>query len=295
MAKAALQLGVSPPSISDVIAHLEHALGVRLLERGPKGVTATAYGRAILARGRAAFDELHQGIREIESIADPAAGEVRVGCPESIAAFLVLVIERVSKQYPRMRFHVQQVHTPTVEFPELDERKIDLVLARLTRLPKDGCLGENSNVEVLFDDPFSVVVGHRSKWARRSRVNLTDLAEEPWILTPLDALAGLHLTEAFEAQGLKPPMPTVATFSIHLRNNLASRGRYIAVLPRSVLRLSVDQYGLKELPIKLSIKPSPVAIVTLRNRTLTPAVRIFIEAAREIAKSFSVRKNASKV
>ena len=159
------------------------------------------------------------------------------------------------------------------------------------RLPKDGSLGENLKAEVLFDDPFSVIVGHSSKWARRSRVKLTDLADEPWILTPLDALAGLFLTEAFEAQGLRPPMPTIATFSIHLRNNLASRGRYIAVLPRSVLRLSADQYRLKELPIELPIKPSPVAIVTLRNRTLTPSVRVFIEFAREIAKSFSGRKN----
>src|SRR6185436_20346751 len=107
MAMAARQLGVSTPSISDVIANLEHALGVRLLDRNSKGVVATAYGQALLVRGRAAFDELREGIRDIETISDPASGEVRIGCPESIAAFLVLVIERVSQQYPRMRLHVQ--------------------------------------------------------------------------------------------------------------------------------------------------------------------------------------------
>ncbi len=65
MAKAAAQLGVAAPTISEVIADLEHAVGVQLLERGPKGAQLTLYGRALLKRGMAAFDELKQGIRDI--------------------------------------------------------------------------------------------------------------------------------------------------------------------------------------------------------------------------------------
>ena len=52
MARAGAKLGVSTPSISEAIATLEHALGVRLLDRSPKGVVATPYGEALLARGR---------------------------------------------------------------------------------------------------------------------------------------------------------------------------------------------------------------------------------------------------
>src|SRR5215475_5190862 len=136
MAKAAAKLGVSTPSISEVIAGLEHALGVRLLDRSPKGIATTPYGEALLVRGRAAFDELHQGIRDIEFIADPQAGELRIGSPESISAgFLVDVLERFLKEHPRVRFHVVPVRQPTVEFPELEERKIDLVFARLAGEP----------------------------------------------------------------------------------------------------------------------------------------------------------------
>lgn len=292
MARAAQQLGVSTPSISDVIAGLEHALGVRLLDRSSKGVTTTKYGQALLARGRAAFDELRQGIRDIESISDPASGEVRIGCPESLAAFLVQAIERATQRYPRMRFDVQQVYTPTLEFPELNERKIDLVLARLTKPPVNGRLGEDYSAEVLFDDPFSAVVGEKNKWARKKKIDLADLIDEPWILTRLDILAGMFLSDAFEARGLKPPVPRISTFSIHLRNNLASRGPYIAVLPQSVLKFSAERYGLKQLPLKLSARPSPVAIVTLKNRALTPAVQAFIESAREVGKSISLRSSA---
>src|SRR6516225_7393480 len=79
MAKATAKLGVSTPSISEAIASLENALGLRLLDRTPKGIVTTRYGQALLARGRAAFDELRQGIRDIEFIADPGAGELRIG------------------------------------------------------------------------------------------------------------------------------------------------------------------------------------------------------------------------
>jgi DNA-binding transcriptional LysR family regulator len=283
MAKAASQLGVSTPSISDVIAGLEQVLGVRLLDRNSKGVVPTRYGQALLMRGHAAFDELRQGIRDIEFISDPAAGEVRVGCSESLLAFLVLVIERLSRKHPRMRFHVQQVHWPTVEFPELHAREIDLALARLA----GGLVQGDLEAEILFDDPFSVAVGPNSKWARRRKIDLAKLVDEPWLVTPLDVLAGRFVVEAFEACGLKPPTPVVATYSTYLRCNLASRGQYIAVLPRSVLQLNAKQYSLKELPIQLSAKPSPVAVVSLRNRTLTPAVEVFLECARELASSFS--------
>jgi DNA-binding transcriptional LysR family regulator len=287
MSQAAARLGVTAPTVSEVIADLEHTLGVRLLDRTPKGVLPTPYGQALATRGRAAFDELRQGIRDIEFIADPATSEVRIGCPESLAAFLVLVIERIAQQYPRMRFHVQQVSWPTLDFPELHERKTDLVLGRLSA----GFFGEDLDEEVLFDDPFAAVVGASSKWARKRKINLADLVDAAWISTPSDVLAGRFLTEAFEARGLKPPRPAIETSSIHLRQYLASRSQYIAVLPRSVLLLSGKQYSLKELPLKLSTKPSPVAIVTLRKRTPTPAVQVFIECARQVARSLHVDFN----
>src|SRR4030095_5483225 len=84
MAKAARQLGVSQPAVSEVIADLEHALGVRLVARSAQGVEPTIYGDALLRRSVAVFDELKQGIRDIEFLSDPSVGEVRVACMESL-------------------------------------------------------------------------------------------------------------------------------------------------------------------------------------------------------------------
>ena len=164
MGKAAALLNTGQSAISRSIADLEHALGVRLLDRSSKGVVVTPYGEALLVRGRAAFDELRQGIKDIEFIADPLAGELRIGCPESIAAgFLLPVLERLTSEYPRINFDVQQVQQPTVEVAELHERKVDLVLARLeNNLVRDD-VSEDLNVEVLFNDQLVVVVGRHSQ------------------------------------------------------------------------------------------------------------------------------------
>jgi|SRR5215472_937322 len=283
MAKAGIKLGVSTASISEVIASLEHALSVRLLDRSPRGVVTTPYGEALLARARAAFDELRQGIRDIEFIADPEAGELRIGCPESIAAgFLVAVLERFTREHPRVRFHVVPVHTPTVEFPELEERKIDIVFARLANEPVQGRLTDELNAEILFHDRYAVVVGANSAWARRRKVKLGDLVDEPWIMTPLDALGDAFVANAFHVCGLQPPSLVITTFSVHLRNNLVGSGKFVTALPGSVLHIYRRRHSLKELPIELGVRP-PLAIVTLKNRTLGPTVQSFIQCAREVA------------
>jgi DNA-binding transcriptional LysR family regulator len=109
MAKAAAHLGVSQPVVSEAIADSEHTVGVRLLDRSSRGVVPTLYAGALLKRGQIAFDELRQGVRDIEFLADPAKGEIRIGCRESISAgVLPRVIERFSQQYPRVIFCVEQ-------------------------------------------------------------------------------------------------------------------------------------------------------------------------------------------
>src|SRR3954470_7836100 len=128
MAKAAAQLGVSQPSVSEAIANLEHAVGVQLLNRSPRGVEPTMYGEALLYRSRAAFDELRQGIRDIEFLADPTAGELRIACPETLTAgFLPAVIDKLAKKYPRITFQVIQSNVES-QFRELRERNVDLAL-----------------------------------------------------------------------------------------------------------------------------------------------------------------------
>jgi DNA-binding transcriptional LysR family regulator len=294
MSKAAQQLGVSQPAVSEAIADLEHALGVRLLDRRPQGVEPTKYGGALLRRSAAVFDELKQSIRDIEFLADPTAGELKIGCPESIAAILPPILESFSRQHPRVVLHVEQVSTATLELPGLRERKFDLIVALLLTPQADDGRGDDLNMEVLFDDHLVVVAGMRSRWARRRKIDLSELVNEPWILATPEEGPHRIMSEAFRARGLETPRISLMTLSVHLRANMLASGHFITTFPSSVVRLHGDRFSLKVLPVELPVRPWPVAIVTLKNRTLSPGVERFIEHVRDFTRPMRERLRATQ-
>jgi len=280
MAKAAEHLGMSQPVVSRSIAGLEHTLGVRLLERSRNGVEPTMYGRALLAHGLAAFDDLKQGVRAIEFLADPTAGEVRVGCPEAIAAGLLLaVIDRFSRQCPRVVVSVTAADNMSPEYRPLRERKVDFLLGGTMK----SFAEDDLDAEILYQDRLYIVSGRENRWARRRKIELAELADEPWLLSP-SSIYSSRLADAFHAAGLAAPKGSVRTYSHHQRISLLATNRFVGVLSGSVLRFNADRFPLRVLPIDLAVPPWSVAIVTLKNRTVSPVVQTFIDCVRDVAK-----------
>jgi DNA-binding transcriptional LysR family regulator len=280
MGKAAERLGVSQPSVSKAVADMEYTVGVRLLDRTPKGVEPTAYGRALLRRGMGAFDELRQGIQEIESLADPSVGEVRVGCPDVFAAgVLSAIIDRFSLQFPRVVVSVIAANNAPQEFRQLRDRTVDFLLAGFPR----SLAEDDLELENLYEDRPFVVSGRNSRWARRRKVDLADLADEPWLL-PREGIFVSLLAEAFRKNGLSLPKLGVRTYSVHQRMMLLATDRFVSAEVGSVLHFNVNRYPLKILPVTLSVRPWPVWIVTLRNRSVSPVVQTFLDCVREVAK-----------
>jgi DNA-binding transcriptional LysR family regulator len=281
MAKAANFLATSRPVVSKTIAGLERTLGVPLLDRSPQGVEPTLYGRVLLKRSIALFDDLRQGVQEIKFLADPTAGELRLGCAEAIATgFVPAVIDRLSQKYPRMVFQLQVGNTVTLQIRDLRERNVELVIARmLRRIPEP-----DMEAQILFYEQLFAVAGARNKWVGRRKIALTDLIHEPWILAPQEVEPGSPVAKAFRAVGSELPRATVVVSSSSVRNVLLATGRFITVVPGSVLRFGIERSFLKMLPIELPPWQLPVSIITLKNRTLSPIARLFIEYAGEVAK-----------
>jgi DNA-binding transcriptional LysR family regulator len=280
MAKAAAQLGVTQPAVSEIIAGLESTFGARLFDRTPQGIETTLYGRVLLDRALTVLDELKQGANDIAFLADPNVGELRIGCPESIAGgFLPIVIEKFASAYPGIALHVDLLTTPALNLPPLRARKLDLALTRLPH--SDGPTDSDLNVEILFEDEVVVAAGVRSRWARQRKIKLADLAEARWILTPAGSLNPELIAEAFELNQLKAPKVTVTSFSVHLRTHLLAASEYVAAMPRSVLQANAKIFGLKMLPVKVPVRRFPVALVTLQNRTLSPVAELFITHLRK--------------
>lgn len=281
MAKAASHLAMSQPAVSESIASLEDAMRVRLLDRSARGIEPTLYARALLKRGEVVFDELRQGIRDLEFLANPTTGEVRVAAGDTLAAGLLpAAIDQLSRRHPQIVVRVVQANAETPDFRELRERRVDLALARVSR----SFAQEDLEIEILFDDPHRVVAGARSPWARRRKVSLAGLANEPWMFASNQVIREL-IAEAFKARGLEIPRERVNASSILLRNHLLATGRFLTVLPASVLRYNAKAWSLKALPVDLGVTPRSVAIVKLKNRTVSPVVHLFVEHVRAIAKT----------
>jgi DNA-binding transcriptional LysR family regulator len=279
MGKAARQLNTSQPNISKSIADLEHALGVRLLDRHSRGIEPTQYGRALLAGGAAVFDELRQTVKNIEFLADPTAGEVRVGSnPLLAASFTSAIVDRLSQRYPRIMFRLTTGYVEGLH-RGLREREFDLLIAW-----KIGPLAdERLRFEVLFDDAWVIATGAQNPWARRRKIAVPDLMNEPWVLPPPESGVTAIAMEALAASGFGYPRMTVVTDSPHVRMSLLATGRFLTICPMSALRFPTRRLELKVLHVEVPMARVPNGIVTLKNRTLSPVARLFIETARESA------------
>jgi len=288
MRKAAAHLNTTQPSISRSIGELEDAVGVPLLDRNPHGVEPTTYGRALLDGGVAMFDDLRQAVQNIEFLADPEAGEVRIGCGHHHApSFVSAVAERISRRYPRIVFRLVSTDTTGQLESELYARNVDLLIARRWGSISD----EQLSFEHLFNDPNFVVAGTQHPLARRRRIEPAEVANELWTLPPPESPPGIAILQAFRACGLEYPRATVLAILPEVRMRFMATGRFLAIFPNSVLTASTTRPDYKILPVALTLPDIPTGIVTLKNRTLSPVARLFIEHAREFAKPLAKKKS----
>ncbi len=280
MTKAANDMAISVPVVSKAIADLEHTVGVRLLDRSPQGIEPTAYGRALIGRSLAAFDELRQGIKDIEFLGDPTAGEVRVGSTFALAAsFVSAVIDRLSRRHPGIVFHVVTAETAALH-RVLSERRVDLLIVR-----KFGPMADEQwNFEFLYENPYVVAAGVKNPWVRRRNIELSELTGELWALPPPDSPVGSVAVEAFRASGLDAPRASVIAFADEMRVNLLRTGRYLTFIAESVLRFPTKHPFITKLPVALPITSGPIGILTLKSRTLSPVAQLFIDCAHQVAK-----------
>ena len=285
MGKAAQILNTTQPNISRSIGELEQALGVRLLDRHRQGIEPTEYGRALLDCGAAVFDDLRQGVKNIAFLADPAAGELRIGTTTFLAAsFVSALVDRLSRRNPRIVFNLVTGYTETLH-RELADRKVDLLIIRGSGPIADP----RYEFEFLFDDSYVVAAGAQNQWVRRRRIEIAELANEMWVLPPPDSVIGSVVLDAFRASGLDYPRVSVVTDCPHMRISLLATGRFVTIFPASAFRFLTKRSELKILPVKLPTARRPNGIVTLKNRALSPVAQLFIHNARELARPMGKR------
>jgi DNA-binding transcriptional LysR family regulator len=280
MAKASSRLALSQPAISKAVSDMERLLGVPLLDRSARGVELTDYGRVLLQRGRTIFDELHQGVRDIEHLSDPTTGEVRIGTTAPMTVFVSQVIGRLSSAYPRITYDVSETDTTSL-IRLLRNRELDLVISRWTRQDP----GDDLMTETLFRAPLAVLADRHHPLTRRGNIEMGDLLDEKWTLPPPDGYLGRIVADIFTRRKLPRPLVAVSTRSVHMQLNLIASGQFLGMLPARIIGDPANKAWLRALKVDLSDSADPVALITLKTKRLGGAATLFQRACRDVAEN----------
>src|SRR5262249_49612865 len=143
-----------------------------------------------------------------------------------------------------------------------------------------GRLPDELAAEILFYDTLAVMTAAKNPLTRRRKLTLAQIADEPWTLLPSDSFFGAVIAETFRANGHEPPRPTVTSLSFKVHDEILATGRFLTAMPGFMQLVLSHNPPLKTLPVALRNPRTPIGLMTLKNRTLTPLAQLLIDNVR---------------
>ena len=129
-----------------------------------------------------------------------------------------------------------------------------------------------------------IIAGLENPWSARRKIDPAHLLGEPWTLSEPDNVAASFIADTFRLARLKPPKPQVVSNSVAVRMRLVETGKFLSVVPASMLHFGAGRLWIKRLPINLPVNSPPAEIITPKNRTPRAVARIFLDELRAFSK-----------
>ncbi len=275
---AAEAANLTQPAASKLLAELEHALGVQLFERLPRGVVPTWYGEVLIRRAGAALSEMDAAHQEVMELLSGLAGRVALGTVLTPSTSLVPeAVKLLKNRHAKVHISIS-VDTSKVLIERLRGGELDLVIGRIL----DGKSAAELNFEPLTDEPHSLIVRADHPLAMRGDLQLKDLVHEGWILPPNGSILRDRLTALFLSQGLGMPDETVETLALSVVVNLLIGSDMIVALPEELVQSHLDTGVLAVLPYALPLRMDIYGIVTRKGHQLSPGAAAMLSALREV-------------
>lgn len=173
--RAAEQMGIAQPPLSQHILALERQLNVRLFVRTRREVSLTPEGEALVSFARRLNNTTQMAAETVQAIARGEDGPLALGAIfSSIYAVVPHVLPPFIEKYPRVKFHLQEM-TISQQIAALKELRIDAGILR-------GPINERELEAVtLFQEPFVAVVPADHKLSGEKTLTLAQMADQPLI------------------------------------------------------------------------------------------------------------------
>jgi DNA-binding transcriptional LysR family regulator len=276
---AAEAANLTQPAASKLLAELEHALGVKLFERLPRGVVPTAYGEVMIRRAGAALAEMDAAHQEIMELRSGLSGRVAVGTVMTPATTLLPAAIKLLKTN-HARVHVAiSVDTSKPLIERLRAGALDLVIGRIL----DTDSAAELNFEPITDEPHSVIARAGHPLAQRTNLCLEELAREGWILPTGGSILRDRLTALFLSHGLDQPAESVEAVALPVITNLLVGSDMVVALPQELVRPYLDAGLLTVLPCELGLRMDMYGIITRKQHQLSPGAAALLGTLRQVA------------
>lgn len=227
--RAAERLHIGQPPLSQQIQALEAEVGARLFERSKRWVRLTEAGRLFLEDARAILARAESAAERARRAQRGQAGELRVGFTFStpFTPLFARTIRRYRQLYPDVALTLHEM-TTLHQLDAIEARKLDLGFVR----PPEVALPATLALTTLRRDPLLLVVAGDSALARKRKVKVAELAQQPWVMYPKESGVGINhaIFSMCRAAGFVPQVAMEAREAATIIG-LVAAGMGVSVLP----------------------------------------------------------------
>ncbi|BAN26639.1 LysR family transcriptional regulator [Caballeronia insecticola] len=275
--RAADELAMTQPAATKALKELEDTVGVSLFVRHARGMEPTVYGEAVMRYARVMFEDLDELREELAAIEAGDIGKVRIGAVMAPAPdLLTRVIVQLKAAHPRLQISVQ-IDTSDVLVQALQQDQLDIVVGRIPY----GFPALDLSFEILSEEALAIVARpDHPALAPGVKPKLADVAKFAWIMQPHPSPMREVIDQTFRESRVAPPASTVETSSILTTLSLLRDSDMLAVLPSSVADYYAALGTIASLGTALRGRLAPYGLILRKNRRISPATRLVIEAIR---------------
>ena len=272
LTKAAEELYISQPAVSQAIKQLENQLGTPLFKRLHKGMELTAQGGEVIIGDVGKALSLLSGVEDkLAELRGSPAGTLRIGASETIFQYILAdKIVEYHRMYPQVKIELIEDLTPCI----IDARKNDRCDVGFLNLPvvldNDVKLIESVT---LLDDVF--VAGKEYESLKGKEIPVWDLQNYPLILLDQTTVCRQSIKHYAESLGVDLS-PAIEVDSWGFMKQLVERGMGIGCLPRQYAERRLKEGTLFELNVTPPLPPRSVGLAVMKNASLPFALKLFI-------------------
>ena len=280
LGRAAQELNIAQPALSKSIRRLEQLLQVKLIERHPRGVEPTDFGKALAAHAELIAVEVSHTMGTISALREARQGHITVGAaPGSSTDLLPRATSALLRKHPDLRITVIGGLSDTL-LESLGRGALDFMISGLSgRAPAANLVHEK-----LFTDRVTVVARTGHSLAQQGRLDPGHLVDQKWVLPNPNVLTRQQLEAFFRKQDLAPPEVVIETNSVSHIMAVLRYSDLLSFMPKQLIEFSGAAGDLVPLDLPQAVWHRAVGLSYRRRGFMSPASMALIEELRRISR-----------